>query len=143
MSTLLDGLAAYLVEQSLTLPANQQLTLGINLFLGRFPAEAPNACVLLQQYEGQSPTFTFGDGISVLEAPRIQLLVRGEREDYPGAYDWCYALRNIIGGVTKTTEMNGVFVLRLEPQGIPNPTGYDEVDRPKFTVNFQAHIATP
>jgi hypothetical protein len=143
MTTLLDGLAVFLVERSASLPANQQLTLGVNFFLARFPAEAPNACVLLQQYEGQGPTFTFGDGISVLEAPRIQLLVRGEREDYPGAYDWAYALRNILGSVTKTTDMSGISVLRLEPLGIPNPTGYDDVDRPKFTCNFQTHIATP
>lgn len=143
MATLLDGLGAYLVEQSASLPSNQQLTLGLNLFLGRFPAEAPNGCVLLQQYEGKAPTFTFGDAVSVLESPRIQLLVRGEKEDYPGAYDWAYALRNILGAITKTTDLSGVSVLRVEPMGIPNPTGYDEVDRPRFTCNFQTTIATP
>jgi hypothetical protein len=115
----------------------------VNLFLGRFPAEAPNACVLIQQYEGKSPTFTFGDALSVLESPRIQLMVRGEKEDYPGAYDWAYALRKIFGTITKTVELSGVSVLRMEPLGIPNPTGFDEVDRPRFTCNFQTYIATP
>jgi len=143
MATLLDALGTYLAEQSASLPANQQLTLGRNLFLGRFPAEAPNPCVLLQQYEGKSPTFTFGDALSVLESPRIQLLVRGDKEDYPGAYDLAYALRKILGGITKTTDLSGVSVLRVEPTGIPNPIGYDEVDRPRFTCNFQTYIATP
>ena len=143
MATLLDGIAAYLVEQTTGLSSNQQLVLGVNLFLGRWPAEAPNACVLIQQYEGQAPTFTFGDAVSALESPRIQLMVRGDKEDYPGAYDWSYALRNILGSITKTTDLSGVSVLRMEPLGMPNPTGFDEVDRPRFTCNFQVMMATP
>ena len=143
MTTLLDALGQYLPTITASLPAAQQLTLGENLFLARFPAEAPNACVLVQQYPGGMPTFTMGSGVSVLETAKIQLLIRGEREDYPDAYDLAYALRNLLGAVTGTVEIDGLSILRIEPMGLPNPIGWDETDRPKFTVNFTVTLATP
>ena len=57
---LLDSMGQYLQDQTASLPSNQRLTLGGNLFLGRFPAEAPNAAVLIQQYGGGTPTMTMG-----------------------------------------------------------------------------------
>jgi len=140
MTTLLDAIGNYLPLQTVGLPANQQLLLGKNLFLGRLPAEAPNAAVLIQQYQGESPTLTFGNDVSQLENPRIQIMTRGDREDYPGAYDLCMVVRNILGAITSTVTINGITILRLEPLGSPNPIGYDDVDRPRFTANLQAHI---
>lgn len=140
MTTLLDALGTWLPTQTISLPDNQKLITGANFFLARLPAEAPDACVVLQQYEGQAPTFTMGNAVSALENPRIQLNVRGLREDYPGAYQWAVKLRNILGGITSSISLSGLTIIRLEPLGIPNPIGYDPVDRPRFTVNFQAHI---
>ena len=143
MSTLIDALGAYLQTKTATLPASQQLVLGKNLFLGRLPAEAPNASVLIQQYEGQPPTFSMGTAVSVLEHPRIQILVRGEPEDYPDAYNLCYVVRNILGAVTTRVTLSGVNVLRIEPMGVPNYMAFDEVNRPRFSNNFEVTIDTP
>jgi len=140
MTTLLDAVGTWLPTQTISLPDNQKLIAGANFFLGRLPAEAPDACVVLQQYEGQAPTFTMGNAVSALEHPRLQLAVRGVREDYPGAYAWTLVLRNIMGSITSQTTLSNLVILRLEPTGVPNPIGYDQVDRPRFTVNFQAHI---
>ena len=140
---LLDAMGQYLVTASASLPSAQRLKLGVNLFLGFLPAEAPNSVVLVQQYEGQPPTFTMGSGISVLENPRIQLLVRGEPEDYPDAYNWAYALRNALGAITSRQTIDGMGILRVQPAGIPNPLAYDEVKRPRFTMNFQVTMDTP
>lgn len=142
-AVLLDAIGQYLVTQSASLPSAQRLHLGINLFLGNLPAEAPNSVVLIQQYEGQAPTFTMGSAVSALENPRIQLLVRGEPEDYPTTYNWAYTLRNILGSITTRQSIDGVNILRAQPQGIPNPMPYDEVKRPRFTTNFQVMIDTP
>lgn len=139
MTDLLDALGAYLPTKTATLPAVQQLQLGVNLFLARLPAEAPDACVVIQQYEGQNPTFTMGPVVSELEHPRIQISVRGNREDYPGAYDLALAIRKILGAITSTTSLSGISVLRIEPLGLPNPLDYDQVERPRFTTNFQVH----
>jgi hypothetical protein len=140
MTTLLDAIGYYLPIQTANLPAEQQLVLGENLFLGRFPAEAPNAAVLVQLYMGKAPNFTMGSGAIALDNPKIQILVRGEREDYPGAYDLSIVIRNILGSIVGSTVIDGVTIMRLEPLGTPNYTGYDEVDRPKFTQNFQAML---
>jgi hypothetical protein len=142
-AVLLDAIGRYLVSSSATLTSAQRLTLGVNLFLGNLPAEAPNSVVLVQQYEGQPPTFTMGSAVSALENPRIQLLVRGEPEDYPTTYNWAYALRNILGNVTTRQTVDGINLLRVQPQGIPNPMPYDEVKRPRFTTNFQVIMDTP
>jgi hypothetical protein len=139
VTTLLDALGTYLPTKTATLPQAQKLVLGVNLFLARLPAEAPDACVVVQQYEGQNPTFTMGPVVSELEHPRIQISVRGTREDYPGAYDLSIAIRNILGAITSTTSLSGISVLRIEPLGLPNPIGYDQVERPRFTTNFQVH----
>jgi len=143
MATLIDALGQYLQTQTASLSSSQQLFLGKNLFLGRLPAEAPNTAVLIQQYEGQPPTFTMGTAVSALEHPRIQILVRGEPEDYPDAYNLSYVIRNILGAITYRVTIDGVNILRIEPMGVPNYMAFDEVNRPRFSSNFQVMIDTP
>lgn len=140
---LLDSMGQYLQDQTASLPSNQRLTLGGNLFLGRFPAEAPNAAVLIQQYGGGTPTMTMGSAPAVIENPKLQLLVRGEREDYPDAYQLAYILWTILSSVVTNVTIDGTNILRIAPMGMPNYIGYDDTDRPKFTINFTAMVATP
>jgi Bacteriophage minor capsid protein len=139
-ATLLDNFGTYLpIALPPTTYGKQGLLLGANLFLARIPAEAPNAVVVISQYEGQAPTFTMGNAVSALEHPRIQVMVRGEREDYPGAYGWSVLIRNTLAGLI-LPDTHFPNVIRIEPLGIPNPTGYDNIERPRFTMNFQVHL---
>jgi len=140
MTTLLDAIGQYLPAQTASLPSNQQLTLGVNLFLGRLPAEAPNQVVLVQQYLGTPPSFTMGTAVSAIEHPRVQILVRGNPEDYPGAYDLAEQIRQILGGITQETVIDGIDILRFEPTGTPNLLAYDEVNRPRFVTNFRVMV---
>jgi hypothetical protein len=140
MTTLLDAFGAYLpTALPPTTHGAQGLTLGANLFLGRIPAEAPDAVVVVQQYEGQPPTFTMGTAVSAMEHPRIQVYLRGLREDYPNAYAWAVLIRNTLAGLRLP---NSAFpnVIRIEPLGVPNPMPYDAVERPIFTMNFQVTL---
>ena len=137
MTTLLDALGTYLATALPPTTYNTQgLILGANLFLGRIPAEAPDACVVIQQYEGQPPTFTMGVSVSALEHPRVQILVRGLREDYPNTYAWSHLIRNTLAGL-RLPNSALANVIRIEPLGTPNPMPYDPVERPSFTMNFQ------
>lgn len=138
--TILDNFGTYLPT---ALPPTtygvQGLVLGANLFLARMPAEAPDACVVVQQYEGGNPDFTMGTAVSALEHPRVQITVRGVREDYPGAYGWTTLIRNTLAGLYLPSNYFPK-VIRIEPQGIPNPIGYDQVERPRFTINFMLTV---
>jgi len=135
---LLDDIATFLVAKVTTASyGTQGLVAGVNLFVGRMPAEAPNAAVVVQQYEGKNSEFTMGNGITALDYPRVQISVRGEREDYPGAYAWANTIRNVLGGFVVPDATYFPHVARIEPMGIPNPIGYDDVERPRFSMNFQ------
>lgn len=139
--SLLENIATYLHSQITTASYGAKgLTAGVNLYLGRIPAEAPNAVVLIQQYEGQAPTFTMGNQVSALEHPRIQILVRAEREDYPGGYEWARLVRDVLCSLPMPDATYFPYVTRIEPLGIPNPIGYDELERPRFTMNFEIHV---
>ena len=135
---LLDDIVTFLVAQTST--RDTPLVAGVNLFLARIPAEAPDAVVVVQQYEGKPSEFTMGSGITALDYPRVQISVRGLREDYPGAYAWANLIRGILMGVILPDPTYFPRVVRIESLGIPNPIGYDDVERPKFTMNFQFHI---
>lgn len=119
---------------------SQGLIMGANLFIARTPAEAPDACVTIIQYEGKPPEFTMGADVVALEFPRIQVNVRGLREDYPGTYSWAQRIRGILASAVLPNETYLPSVIRIEPSDTPNPTGYDNVERPKFTMNFQVYL---
>jgi hypothetical protein len=133
----LDDVARFLAAKinSSSYPS-QYLKTGVNLFLGRTPAEAPNSVVTIYEYAGQTPDFTMGRDLSALEFPRVQISVRGEPEDYPDAYAWAVLIRNTLGGWAVPDSVYFPYVARIEPMGVPNYTGFDEVNRPKFTMNF-------
>ena len=137
---LIEEVANYLaLAMSPSQYGQQGLVLGVNLFLARTPEEAPNPCVTISQYAGKAPDFTMGTFVAI-DYPRIQVTVRGEVEDYPGAYGWANTIRGILMGVILPDETYFPRVVRIESLGIPNPIGYDDVERPKFTMNFQFHI---
>jgi hypothetical protein len=134
---LLDDIATFLsAKLNSTNYPTQYLQTGVNLFLGRTPAEAPNAVVTIYEYLGNTPDFTMGSGISALEFPRVQVAVRGIPEDYPGTYAWAVLIRNALAGLVMPDATYFPYCIRIETTGIPNYMGFDEVNRPKFTMNF-------
>jgi len=137
---LIDDIATFLSAKITTMDSGTEgLIEGVDLFIGRIPAEAPDAVVLVQQYEGMAPSFTMGTQVSAMEAPRIQILVRGVREDYPGTYAWARLVRDTLAGWAVPDSTYFPYVARIEPLNIPNPMPYDELERPSFTMNFEFH----
>lgn len=120
------------------LAAQGQGTQGTSLFLGRMP-DQPDVCVCVYEYEGAAPLDTMGGGAFAVDRPRVQVLVRAARDDYPTGRDKALTIRSLLGAVAGQT-LSGVSVLRLRPLGGVNPLGPDEKDRPLFSVNFEAVV---
>lgn len=140
MTTLLDAIGQFLPTASAGWASDEILTLGENLYLGRFPAESPDFCTVVAMYTAEPPGFTFGDAPVAYDNPRVQVLVRGNPEDYPGAYDLADKIRLALGGIVGNTTIDGIRIMRCQPTGIPNYIGFDAANRPQFTVNFAAMV---
>lgn len=132
MATVIESIAAYL-------QTNNQGTLGTNMFIGRMP-DAPDVSICLYEYEGQAPMENFGAGAFSIEQPRIQIVCRATREDYPTARDKAVAIRDLLAAITEQT-ISGKRILRVQALGSIVPLGYDTNDRPKFAVNMQVMVA--
>ena len=130
--TVLESLGDYIDAQT-------SLTLGTDLFLARLPS-SPDACVAVYEYAGNPPSEMLGTGAYAVDRPRIQVLVRGSRDDYPGARDRAQTIRGILAALTDTT-VSGVRILRVSSVGAVNPLGADENDRPLVSVNFDVTVA--
>jgi hypothetical protein len=132
MATVLESLGSYL-------QTNSQGTLGTNMFYGRMP-DNPDVCITLYEYEGQPPMQNFGASAFSLEMPRVQVVTRASREDYPTARDKAVAIRALLAAMTEVT-VGDKRILRVQSLGSVVPLGYDTNDRPKFAVNFQVTVA--
>ena len=109
------------------------LTIGEVLFAGRMP-ETPDRCVAVFQHQGQGQVETMGDG-EVLDQPRIQVLCRASRDDYPTAQA---DANTIHAGLDAYAVLwSGVSILRCIPISTPSSLGPDPVERPMLSVRFE------
>lgn len=120
------------------LNGKEGLTQGTNLFLAKMP-DTPDVCVALYEYEGMVPRESFGGNPYDVDMPRVQLVVRAAREDYPAARDKTKALRDLLSDLTDTTISN-TRILRVASTGGVFPLGLDEKDRPRISTNFQVFV---
>lgn len=128
---ILEALGDYLVT-------NNRGTLGTNIFIGKMPA-TPDSCITLYEYEGQLPKEHFGSSGFDIDMPRVQVMVRGARDDYPTARDALQSIRILLSGLTNVT-ISSTNILRVASVGSIIPLGLDDKDRPRFTANFQVHV---
>jgi hypothetical protein len=128
---ILEALGDYLVTNSLG-------TLGTNIFLGKMPA-SPDYCITIYEYEGQQPKESFGTTAYDIDMPRIQVVVRGARDDYPTARDGAKTVRDLIAAISNVT-ISSTKVLRVASLGALIPLGLDDKDRPRIAANFQAYV---
>lgn len=117
------------------LAAAGHATLGTNLFLSRTPA-SPDLVVTVFEYAGGMPVYTLGLSTVAVDKPRIQVAVRGAREDYKTARDLALACRNTLVAAADQT-VGDVRVLRWEAVSGVESIGLDEKNRPTVVCNFQ------
>jgi hypothetical protein len=115
-----------------------QGTLGASIFLSKMPA-TPDACITIYEYEGMAPMESFGGNPYDVDMPRIQVVVRGARDDYPTARDKVQTIRELLADLTDVT-ISSTKVLRVASLGAFIPLGLDDKDRPRIAANFQAYV---
>lgn len=120
------------------LNGKEGLTQGTNLFLAKMP-DSPDVCVTIYEYEGLEPIGNFGNTAYAIDRPRIQIVVRASRDDYPTARDKAKAVRDLVGNLTDVTISN-TRILRVASIGATIPLGLDDKDRPRIATNFQVFV---
>lgn len=130
MATILESVAA-LIDA-----ADVDLTSGTNLFAFRFPPR-PNFAVCVYEYEGGSPSFTMTS--RTVDQPRLQVVVRGEPDDYLTPRDKAESIRLLLDSTAGGVQ-SGKQVLRIEPTGTVYASGVDEENRPMVAVRFVAQV---
>lgn len=131
MSTVLEAIGDYLASSN-------KGTLGTNIFLGRMP-ESPDVCIAVFEYEGASPIESFGTSPFNVELPRIQVVCRAGRDDYPTARDKAKEIQELLGALSSQTISN-INIMRVRALGSILPLGFDTQDRPTVAVNFECYI---
>jgi hypothetical protein len=106
---------------------------GWELRYGKLP-DSPNQIVLFTDSGGQSPNPRWR-----IDYPTFQARVRGEVDDYPGAYTKVRAVRDALLGLDSQTIGSDRWV-SVGCLGDIAFLGYDDARRPEFTINFRAII---
>jgi hypothetical protein len=136
---ILEALGDYLQNTGGAFGAHSsQGTLGSTIFLGKMPA-TPDYCVTLYEYEGMAPMESFGGNPYDINMPRIQIVVRGARDDYPTARNGARTIKDLLADLTDVT-ISSTKVLRVASLGSTIPLGLDDKDRPRIAANFQAYV---
>jgi hypothetical protein len=131
MATILESVGDRLVTGSFG-------TLATNIFLGRMPA-TPDVCVCVYEYEGAMPLATFGSTATAIDKPRIQIVCRAGRDDYPTARDAAQNIRAYLGAISNTT-ISDIKVMRIMPIGSVFSLGPDQQDRPRIAFNAECYV---
>ena len=107
-------------------------TVGTDIFLSVLP-QSPDVCTALFEYAGSAPKETMG---TMLARPRLQVVCRAGRDDYPTARDAALDALAVLSAVVDVTWASG-RVLRIVPVAWINDMGRDEKDRPLVSANFE------
>lgn len=129
--TILEAIGDYLQAQG-------KGTLGVNLFLGRMQ-ENPDACVAVYEYEGATPRESMGANPFDILLPRIQIVCRAGRDDYPIARDKATDLQTLLAGISEQN-LSTLRVMRVRALGSILPLGFDTQDRPTVAANFECFV---
>lgn len=95
----------------------------------------PNRVVVLTDSGGQSPNPRWK-----IDYPTFQARVRGGNGEYAEAYDKAKEVRNKLLGIDSQDLAGGDRLVSIICVGDIGFMGYDENDRPEFSVNFRAII---
>lgn len=124
---LLDALGAHLQTAGVG-------TLGTDLFLAQFQ-DSPDLAVVVMEAQGFEPLQTFGSSVVLGDRPRVRVVCRAPRNDYPAARAKAVAVRNSLGAIRAQTISGVSFVCVLDNSGV-YPIGYDREERPLIAVDF-------
>jgi len=109
------------------------LTLATDLFIGQEP-KTPNECVTIYDRPGFAPTPV----AETYDQPGFMIRVRGNRNDYAGAYEIAQDIKAYLHKMASQSVGSTRYV-QILAEGDSNFIGYDDNQRPVFTLNFLCH----
>lgn len=101
-----------------------------NIVISRFD-KVPNRMIVILDTAGPPPE----PGLDI-NYPGIQVAVRGEPNGYVDTMTKCMQIRDVLLGRPSET-VNGDVWASITMSSDIIPLGYDENERPQFTLNFQ------
>lgn len=131
MMAFLDALGAHLQSQGVG-------TLGTDLMYAVMPAN-PDVCVTLFEAQGMGPEHVFGGSVSAIERPRLRVMTRAGRQDYPAARAKIEQVRAILGAI-RDVNLSGVHFLCVQATSEIYPVNYDHNERPVMGCDFVAWV---
>jgi hypothetical protein len=131
---LLEDLGTYLQAAGLG-------TLGIDLFLGGLPLDAPNiasqdAVTALMETPGFPPQYVHSTLGADWEQPVVQIMVRGEPRDYAATREQAQEVFVALGKIRNQT-LSGTYYFWCLPLQSPWKLADDDFARPIFTAQFR------
>jgi hypothetical protein len=128
---MLDDLGTYLEEQ-----------FGVGaIWLGRLP-EDPAACIAMFEMPGLAPIRTQDGLAAAVLCPELQVIVRGEPEDYQHTRGVAQSVHDYLGLVSNT-QIGANFYLNVLPMRAPALIQWDILLRPLIEVNFAVQMRRP
>lgn len=95
---------------------------------------APNKCIAIYDTGGLAPE----PGLDI-NYPTVQLVVRGEPDGYVDAHRKCRDIRDVLLGRHSELRGGDTWASVTMPSDILS-LGYDDNERPEFSMNFQLII---
>lgn len=126
---------ATLDEMGVFLAAACSLTVGTTLFKGQLPA-TPDTCMAVYEYPGASPDFVFGRAAISVESPRVQVAVRGAKDDYSTPRATAETAYRAIAAAAPQS-ISSTRYLRMVPLQSPFQRERDEHGRVVIAFNVQ------
>jgi hypothetical protein len=96
--------------------------------------DAPNKSIAIYDTGGLAPE----PGLDI-NYPSIQIIVRGEPDGYADTHKKCRDIRDVLLGRRSETRGGDVWASITMPYDILS-LGYDDNERPEFSLNFQLII---
>lgn len=121
-----------LVDQSI---GTFKATTGWSIQISKMP-DSPDTCVGVFDQPGLEPETKFR-----YDRPGVQVLIRGAKMGYVAAYAKAEDVKEALHG-RDNEAWNGTRYLQILAESDPIPMGYDDNNRPLFSVNFLIHRVT-
>lgn len=109
------------------------LEFATNLFVGEMP-ESPNECVCIYDTGGFDPASID----ERYEYPTIEIMIRGERMGYAAAWSLAQDIKDVLHKLHNET-WDSTRYIGIWGVGDINCIGYDQSQRPLFSINFRIH----
>ena len=111
------------------------LALATDLFIGQEPS-TPDECTTIYDRPGFAPENT----IEIYDKPGFMIRVRGGKNDYAGAYEIAQDIKVYLHKMADQT-VGSTRYIAIWAEGDANFIGYDDNERPVFTLNLICHRA--